>query len=358
MDSITQVALGATIAEAGFRRRLGGKAVALGAVCALLPDLDFALGFLDDWATMVHHRGFSHSLIVLPLVAPLMAWIGHRWSGRKAPFRAWLHLSLWALLTHPLLDLCTTYGTQLFWPVTRTRYALDAIAIIDPFYTFPLLLALIVARFRRLTPTVRSRVAAAALLITTAYLILGFVQSRKAIALAEADLAEATSAETTSAEREAVKPGSIDETFAVAEIRAMPTLANIWLWRVVARNDRGDLRIGHVSTWSPRHIRFSAVPRPDDPLVAAALVTDPGRTFSWFAGGMISAEIRPTRTGSAVILRDQRYGSVTRPAASLFTIAIYFDKDGRYTHARRGAHGPRMDWSEELSTAWSLIVGR
>ena len=76
MDSITQAVLGATIAEAGFRRRLGGRAVAFGAICGALPDLDIAAGFIDQWATLTNHRGFSHSLLVLPLVAVGMGWVG------------------------------------------------------------------------------------------------------------------------------------------------------------------------------------------------------------------------------------------------------------------------------------------
>ena len=337
MDSITQAVLGATIAEAGFRRRLGGRAVAFGAVCGVLPDLDIAAGFVDQWATLTHHRGFSHSLLVLPLVAVVMGWVGYRWARRQTPYRAWIHLALWALMTHPLLDLCTTYGTQLLWPVSRTRFALDAVAIIDPFYTLPLLLALVLGRWPRMPVRTSTRLAAGALVVSTAYLALGFVQSRRAVGLASAELAR--------------------QGFAAQKIRAMPTLGNIWLWRLVGRNDRGDLRVGYVSTWSPQPIGFDALNRPDDPLVASALDCPRGRTFTWFADGMVSARVRRGADRAIVVLHDQRYGSVLRPTAGLFAIAVHFDKEDRYTRARRTAHGVGVDWSEELSARWRLLCG-
>lgn len=338
MDSITQAVLGATIGEAGFRRRLGGRAVALGALCGVLPDLDIAAGFIDQWATLTHHRGFSHSLLVLPLVAPVMGWVGYRWARRETPCRAWVHLALWALLTHPLLDLCTTYGTQLLWPVSKARFALDAVAIIDPFYTLPLLLALLLGRWPRMPARVSGRLAVGALAVTTAYLALGFVQSRRAVGLASAALAR--------------------QDFAADAVRATPTLGNIWLWRIVARNEDGDLRVGYVSTWSPGPTHFDALERPDDPLVAAALRSEPGRTLAWFAGGMVSARVHHSADGAAVVLRDQRYGSVTRPCGGLFGLAVHFDRAGRFIRAGRAPPTRLVDWREELSARWHLLSGR
>ena len=94
MDSFTQIALGAAIGDAGFSGKLGGRAVLFGGVCGLLPDLDMFAGlFGDEWTTMVYHRGFSHSLLVLPFVAPLVALVAWRWDGKRSPYLAWLLLA-------------------------------------------------------------------------------------------------------------------------------------------------------------------------------------------------------------------------------------------------------------------------
>ena len=75
MDSITQAALGATIAQAGFSTRLGRRALLFGAVAATLPDLDVVVRAAGQWAVVEHHRGATHSLPVLALATGLLAAI-------------------------------------------------------------------------------------------------------------------------------------------------------------------------------------------------------------------------------------------------------------------------------------------
>jgi inner membrane protein len=58
---------------------------------------------------------------------------------------AWYKLFFWAIFTHPLLDCLTVYGTQLFAPFTNYRVALNNISVVDPAYTFPFLICVIVA---------------------------------------------------------------------------------------------------------------------------------------------------------------------------------------------------------------------
>ncbi|GIS21122.1 MAG: hypothetical protein CM15mP120_30380 [Pseudomonadota bacterium] len=40
--------------------------------------------------------------------------------------------------THGLLDACTSYGTQLFWPFSNVRVAWNNSSIVDPLFTLPL----------------------------------------------------------------------------------------------------------------------------------------------------------------------------------------------------------------------------
>ena len=55
----------------------------------------------------------------------------------------WVKLHFWAIFTHPLLDSCTTYGTQLFQPFSDYRVALNNISVADPAYTVPFLTLLV-----------------------------------------------------------------------------------------------------------------------------------------------------------------------------------------------------------------------
>src|SRR5688500_15076824 len=117
MDSLTQIVLGAAVAAAiappGHRR----AALLAGAALGTLPDLDVipvGLPAGDPVERMTWHRSASHSLLVLPIVAwAIWAWFRSR-GGRvaQAPARWWWAILL-ALLTHPLLDAFTVYGTQI-----------------------------------------------------------------------------------------------------------------------------------------------------------------------------------------------------------------------------------------------------
>jgi inner membrane protein len=64
-----------------------------------------------------------------------------------ATYMNWVHLHFWAVFTHPLLDSCTAYGTQLFQPFSDYRVALNNIAVADPAYTVPFLLFVLLASF-------------------------------------------------------------------------------------------------------------------------------------------------------------------------------------------------------------------
>ncbi len=54
-----------------------------------------------------------------------------------------------AFLTHWLIDACTAYGTQIFEPFSRYRVAFNNISIVDPLYTVPMILGLMIAIFSK-----------------------------------------------------------------------------------------------------------------------------------------------------------------------------------------------------------------
>jgi len=151
MDSLTQIALGAAVGEAALGKRVGNQAALWGAACGLLPDLDVLAGpFLSDVEKLTFHRGFSHSIVFAMLMAPLLAWLIAKIHGTKeASWRDWTKLTFLSIVTHPLLDCFTNYGTQLFQPFSNYPVAFNTIFIVDPLYTLPLLIGVIAAMFYR-----------------------------------------------------------------------------------------------------------------------------------------------------------------------------------------------------------------
>ncbi len=213
MDSVTQIALGAAVAVAALGRRTAvWKAAAWGGVAGTLPDLDVLIRHGDAILDMVLHRAESHALFWLSLAALPLGWAVALVSGERALWRRWCWAVWLALLTHPLLDAMTVYGTQLALPWTDHPFGVDSIFIIDPLYTLPLAAGLLWA-WR--APDGWGRAAnACGLLLSSAYL--GWS------VLAQAMVTEV-------AERSLAAQGVRAE-----QLLVTPTAFNTVLWRVVA----------------------------------------------------------------------------------------------------------------------------
>ncbi|MGY5453014.1 metal-dependent hydrolase [Agarivorans sp. MS3-6] len=173
MDSVTQIALGASIAAAVGLKPFGRKVLLVGALLGTLPDLDVFIDYGNAIDNYTQHRGFSHSLFVLTALSVLLYFIMLK---LKPPLRqhklALLLVILLPLITHPLLDTFTTYGTQLLWPISSPPIAWHSIFIIDPLYTLPLLISVIFLWFSANTQRWLS-INKVALVVSCAYLAWG-----------------------------------------------------------------------------------------------------------------------------------------------------------------------------------------
>jgi inner membrane protein len=175
MDSLTQLTFGAACGEAVLGQKVGRKALVWGAVLGTLPDLDVFIslgGPVDDF---VYHRGFSHSLILLALLSPIIAWlISNVHPDTKRHYRKWLLLSFLVLETSALLDLLTVYGTQVFWPFDTTPMAVPILFIIDPLFTLPILLGVLAVLMLKRHGPIGHRLNTFGLFLSLAYLAWAF----------------------------------------------------------------------------------------------------------------------------------------------------------------------------------------
>lgn len=169
MDSLTQIVLGAAVGEAVLGKKIGNKAMLYGAIAGTIPDLDVYIGYFTDTVTALElHRGFTHSILFSILFAPIFGWLVSRFERYKN-VKDWSWLFFWCLLTHPLLDAFTTWGTQLFWPL-NIRVAFKTIFVIDPLYTVPFIVFLILAMFQKRTSKKRRFYNNMGLLLSSSYL--------------------------------------------------------------------------------------------------------------------------------------------------------------------------------------------
>jgi inner membrane protein len=213
MDSLTQIALGSAVGVAVMGRRTAvWKAALWGAVGGTLPDLDAFINHGNAVLNMTLHRAESHALFYLTLVAPLLAWGVSRLHGEAALFRRWW-LALWlVLITHPLLDTMTVYGTQLLLPFTSHPYGVGSVFIIDPLYTVPLIVGVLAAL--RLRSARGLRWNGAGLLLSSLYLVWSVVAQQQATQVAKTSLQA--------------------EGITATQVLVTPAPFNTLLWRVVA----------------------------------------------------------------------------------------------------------------------------
>lgn len=170
MDSLSQIALGAAVGVATMGRRTAPwKAALWGGLCGTLPDLDAFIDHGDAVSNMTLHRAETHSLFWLTLASAPIAALVAAASRELDRFGRWW-LTIWlVLITHPLLDTMTVYGTQLALPFSDWAWAVGSIFIIDPLYTLPLLIGLAVTLASR-SPPDRHRANLIGLALSTAYL--------------------------------------------------------------------------------------------------------------------------------------------------------------------------------------------
>lgn len=137
MDPITQGILGASLASAVSNKKNLRVAAFCGLVGGLVPDLDILIRSEEDSLLSIeYHRHFTHSLFFVPLISLLTAFSITPILKKYTRFKFIYIYSFVGVLSHGLLDACTSYGTSLLWPLLNVRVSWNIISIIDPIFTF------------------------------------------------------------------------------------------------------------------------------------------------------------------------------------------------------------------------------
>lgn len=255
-----------------------------GAALGTLPDLDVAIRYGDAVKNFTMHRGFSHSLFVLVPVSVALWAVLRRWwiPVREAPL-PWLAAIFFALVTHPLLDAHTAYGTQLFWPLESPPIMWSTLFIIDPLYTLPLVVGVVIAS---ISPYARRASVAliAGLALSSAYLAWSWIGKIQVERHARAEL-------------DRLGLGH-------APLFSTPTPFNTLLWRVVVLTEDGYLEGYDSLLISEQYMRLDAYDTDKQSLNAASGVWAVAR-LRWFTQDFLKAEVRDKR----LLLTDLRMGA-------------------------------------------------
>ncbi len=338
MDPLTQGVLGAAVGHVAAGRQLGKAAMALGFVGGVLPDLDIYLvaddSSIDYWR---YHRGITHSLFFGPVIGAGLALLCHgiwRWRDwSQMSLARWYVLWVAALVTHPLLDAITHWGTKLLTPLSEVRFGISAIAVIDPIYTTILAIGLIWAVFAGARTSRTRSIVTAALLFSTAYIGFGWLQNIRAEQIARADLA-----------RQNLPHG---------EVIAYTTMFLPWLRRCVATNGKGHL-VGFVSTLSPKPIRWFEVESDPEahPLIAEFAKSEEGHIYLAFANGPLKTMVVENGNGERELrMDDMRYGFPGTSISGLWGLSVVFNGDGSIGRIARYSMRPETS----SANVWALL---
>jgi len=182
MDPISQACFGASLSQSLTRNKTSQtSAMVIGALAGMAPDLDVLIYSSNDPLLFLEfHRQFTHSLFFIPfgaLICTLFfyAVLQTKWLKATLSFKQIYIFSFLGYATHGLLDACTSYGTQLYWPFSNARIAWSTVSIIDPLFTLPVIFLVVLAAVKNRINYARAGFAWAIL-----YLATGLIQNHRA----------------------------------------------------------------------------------------------------------------------------------------------------------------------------------
>ena len=237
MDPLSQGTVGAAFAQSTANKNNILRIGVIGFLAGLAPDLDVLIRSSNDPILFLeYHRQFTHSLFFIPFGSLIIALLIFPLLKRSMGFKTVYLASLLGYATHGLLDACTSYGTQLFWPFSNERVTWNNISIIDPLFTIPILIFVGTA-----IKTRKRLFSFFAIGWTTFYLSLGFVQYERTLSTA----IELAHSRGHNAERLTLKP----------------SFGNLILWKSIYQHEEkfyvDAIRTVRSSTWcSGENIRM------------------------------------------------------------------------------------------------------
>ncbi len=150
MDTITHAFAGAMLGKGLFSRRgpdpkaeylpQARVAIFTATIASAFPDIDVIANLFlrDDMRMLKYHRYITHSILMMPLwailIAALMWWLSRRVGAAPPSFALLWLVSVVGIASHILLDVATSFGTMIWSPFSRVRISWDIIFIID--FTF------------------------------------------------------------------------------------------------------------------------------------------------------------------------------------------------------------------------------
>jgi len=250
-------------------------------------------------------------------------------------WKGWSWLFFWAIVTHPLLDTCTTYGTQLFQPFHNYRAAIDNISVVDPVYTIPFLICLILAAWRQRGSKWRARLNYLGLGLSSAYMIFTFYNKCRVNEIFAQSL-----------EREGI---------AYHRMSVSPSIFNNILWQGLAEGDTAYYHgMYSLLDRQPRVLKFSVIPKGHELLKPYENDRVAG-ILKWFSNGYYSVLALPDGT---LQFNDLRFGALSEKIKTErdFVFRFILKDENGVLKAQQNREQP-PDMGDAFHRFWERIWG-
>ena len=299
MDPLSQAALGASLSQSFSNDKSKQfSALVIGALAGMAPDLDVLIRSVNDPLLFLEfHRQFTHSLIFIPFGALLCALVFYPFARKKLTFQQIYLFAFMAYATHGLLDACTSYGTQLFWPFSNERVAWNTVSIIDPFFTLPIIFLVVLAVYKQ-----KAGYAQIGFIYAVVFLSLGLIQKDRA--------------------EEAIYHLAQQRGHQIERVHIKPSFANRHVWKLIYEYD-GRYYIDAVKLvfnteyFEGTSIRKLDVKRDFPWLLEASQQRKDIERFRWFSDDFLSVSPHDEN-----FIMDVRYSFLPNQIKSMWGIEI------------------------------------
>ena len=339
MDSLTQIVLGAACGEAALGKKIGNKALLFGAIGGTIPDLDVFVGrwiYGNEIDIMAFHRGFMHSILFTVIGSFVFGWVVYKLYNRgrrkgTTTQKDWIWLFFLSLFTHPILDSFTPYGTQLFAPFSNYRVAINNISVVDPVYTVPFLLCIIILMFFKRSTSKRKLWLKLGLGISSVYMLLTLVNKVYINSVYKASLQS--------------------EGISYLRYQTQPSVLNNVLWYGVAETET-DYYVGFyslfdtsykVETWNKLPKNHYLAPNDNKDI----------KTLAWFSNGYYNFI---EKEEGVLRYNDLRYPSFDKDDPNNAIFSFTMKKEGERWNILPFDGKPPS--SEDFSYFWERIKGQ
>ena len=308
MDPLSQACLGASLSQSSTGDRSKQlSALIIGGLSGMVPDLDvFIRSAEDPLLFLEYHRQFTHSLFFVPFGALICTFLFYLFMKKNLSFKQIYLFSFLGFATHGLLDACTSYGTQLYWPFSSLRVAWNTVSIIDPLFTLPVLLLILLAVIKK-----EALYARLSLLYVVLFMSFGLLQKQRA--------------------EEVINELAQSRGHQIEKVLAKPSFANRHVWKLMYEHD-GRFYVDAVKLlWRAQVIQGSSVQKLDIERDFPWLSSDSQQAkdierFRWFSNDFLALS-----ESDENFIIDARYSFLPNRIESMWGI-ILNDKNGNTKH--------------------------